>query len=146
MAVFLGTWHSLVELCRHGCSTWAVERDRGSAPMTLAGLRHVVGGFNGGKITDKFVPGLVVGFGQLICRLRGDCDFPRPRFANPAILTFICAWLACFARLTAAATVKLGEAVGETWAMVQIALTAVLGVDYGVSLCAPDETTIWSLL
>ena len=93
--------------------------------MILAGFGMVVGGLAGGKITDKFVPGLVAGFGQLIAVFAMIAIFLDPGSRpTSAILTFICAVGMFFiSSPQQLLMVKLGEGGGEmlAGAMVQIA-------------------------
>ena len=128
MAVFLGNsgifcWWSYVSPWLQHVGGWSET----AVPllMTLAGFGMVVGGMAGGKITDKFVPGLVAGFGQLIAVFAMIAIFLDPGSRpTSAILTFICAVGMFFiSSPQQLLMVKLGEGGGEmlAGAMVQIA-------------------------
>lgn len=128
MAVFLGNsgifcWWSYVSPWLQHVGGWSGI----AVPllMTLAGFGMVVGGLAGGKITDKFVPGLVAGFGQLIAVFAMIAIFLDPGSRpTSAILTFICAVGMFFiSSPQQLLMVKLGEGGGEmlAGAMVQIA-------------------------
>ncbi|MFC0265811.1 MFS transporter [Alloscardovia macacae] len=131
MAVFLGNtgifcWWSYV-------SPWLQKVGGWSEPvvpllMTLAGFGMVVGGLIGGRMTDKFVPGAVAGFGQLISVLAMIFIFLDPGSQpTSALLTFVCAFGMFFiSSPQQLLMVQLGEGGGEmlAGALVQIAFNA----------------------
>lgn len=131
MAVFLGNtgifcWWSYV-------SPWLQKVGGWSEPvvpllMTLAGFGMVVGGLIGGRMTDKFVPGAVAGFGQLISVLAMVFIFLDPGSQpTSALLTFVCAFGMFFiSSPQQLLMVQLGEGGGEmlAGALVQIAFNA----------------------
>ncbi|WP_018142961.1 MFS transporter [Alloscardovia criceti] len=128
LAVFFGNsgifcWWSYVSPWLQKTGGWS----EAAVPllMTLAGFGMVVGGLAGGKITDKFVPGAVAGFGQLIAVFALIAIFLDPGSRpTSALLTFICAVGMFFiSSPQQLLMVQLGEGGGEmlAGAMVQIA-------------------------
>lgn len=96
--------------------------------MVLAGAGMVIGGLVGGRMTDKFVPGVTAGFGQLISVVAMILIFLDPGSQpTTAILTFVCAFGMFFiSSPQQLLMVQLGEGGGEMLAaaMVQIAFNA----------------------
>ncbi|TCD54200.1 MFS transporter [Alloscardovia theropitheci] len=130
-AVFLGNsgifcWWSYVSPWLQKVGGWSEK----AVPilMVLAGLGMVIGGLVGGRFTDKYVPGAVAGFGQLISVIAMIAIFLDPGSRpTSAMLTFICAVGMFFiSSPQQLLMVQLGEGGGEmlAGALVQIAFNA----------------------
>ncbi len=131
MAVFLGNsgifcWWSYVSPWLQKVGGWSET----VVPllMVLAGAGMVIGGLVGGRMTDKFVPGVTAGFGQLISVVAMILIFLDPGSQpTTAILTFVCTFGMFFiSSPQQLLMVQLGEGGGEMLAaaMVQIAFNA----------------------
>lgn len=96
--------------------------------MGLAGLGMVIGGLAGGKVTDKFAPGLAAAGGQLIAVVAMLAIFLDPgTMITSALLLFVCAFGMFFISAPQQVLmVQLGAGGGEMLAsaMVQIAFNA----------------------